>query len=131
MPVDKRTRERVFERDGGRCVACGTTYGLTLQHRANRGMGGGKNAECMSNYLTLCHHDNVQLEASAGFARKGRAYGWKCPRNQVTPPADVPVWFVFERAWFFLDSDGTRLRPMDWEQEVLTRAAQDQLQAVT
>lgn len=129
MTVSPRDRKRVFERDGGRCVACGTEYGLTIQHRANRGAGGSKSAESMENYLLMCWHENTALEASSSFARKGRAYGWKCPRNQVTPPGDVPVWYSVERAWFYLDSDGTRLRPMDREQEVLTRAAQDRLQA--
>lgn len=130
MATSKRDRDRVFERDGGMCAACGTTYGLSLQHRANRGAGGSKKAECFSNYLTLCWEHNARLEGDALFAAKGRAYGWKCRRNVLMTPAEQPVWYVYERAWFHLEVDGTRLRLPEWRQEELTIAAQDQLKAV-
>lgn len=127
MPVTGRTRERVFERDGGMCAACGTTYGLTLQHRAGKGMGGSKAAERYSNYLSLCWSHNVDLESNADLAARGRAYGWKCRRNVLMTPAETPVWYVYEQAWFHLEDDGTRLKLPDWRQEELTRAAQEQL----
>lgn len=131
MAVNKNRRmwKQVQERDGGMCAACGTNYGLTLQHRAGKGMGGSNSAECFSNYLVLCGLHNGLLEDDGEFARKGRAYGWKCSRNQVTTPADIAVWYVMEQAWFLLEDDGSRLRVPEWWQEELTREAQEQLQA--
>lgn len=110
MTVDKRTRERVFERDGFMCVDCGTPYALTVQHRAGRGMGGSKAAEVMSNYVTLCLHHNCLLEADAAYAERGRRFGWKVHRNRMVNPADVPVFHRPLRAWFYLEDDGSRLR---------------------
>lgn len=109
MPVDKQTRERVFERDGYMCVDCGTPYALTLQHRASKGMGGSKAAESMSNYVTLCNVHNCLLESSARYAETGRRFGWKVHRNRLVKPADVPVFHRPLRAWFLLGEDGSRL----------------------
>lgn len=127
MVFTKKQRDQIYERDGGRCVACGTTYGLEINHRANRGMGGSRYGDTLENGVLMCHHHNVSLEASAEFAERGRVYGWKVHRNRVTPPADVPVWYVYERTWFYLEADGTRLAPNQQQQEVLSRAAKNQL----
>lgn len=109
MPVSNRTRERVFERDGYMCVDCGTPYGLTIQHRVSKGMGGSKNLDQMSNLLTMCVTHNVLLESDAEYAGRGRKYGWKVHRNRTVKPADVPVYYWPLRAWFYLASDGSRL----------------------
>lgn len=110
MPVSKRTRERVFERDGYMCVDCGTPYGLSVQHRVNRGMGGSKGSDRMSNLITMCVTHNVLLESDAEYAGRGRKYGWKVHRNRTVKPEDVPVYYWPLRAWFYLASDGSRLR---------------------
>lgn len=125
-----KQRQMIRERDGNACVACGTTYGLTEHHRANRGAGGSKKANVLSNALMMCAPHNGLLESDSEFAAKGRAYGWKCRRNVLMTPAEQPVWYVYERAWFHLEDDGTRLRLPEWRQEELTLAAQDQLKAV-
>lgn len=110
MPVSSRTRERVFERDGYMCVDCGTPYGLSVQHRVNRGMGRAKVSEGMESLVTLCVTHNCLLEADAEYAELGRKYGWKVHRNRVVKPEDVPVYYRPMRAWFYLASDGSRLR---------------------
>lgn len=122
-----KQRQMIRERDGNACVACGTTYGLTEHHRANRGAGGSKKANVLSNALTMCHVHNGLLESDPEFAAKGRVYGWKCLRHVLAQPADIPVWYVMEQAWYLLEDDGSRLRVPEWWQEELTRAAQDQL----
>ena len=109
MAVSNRTRERVFERDGYMCVDCGTPYGLSVQHRVNRGMGRAKVAEGMSGLITMCVTHNGLLEADADYAELGREYGWKVHRNRVVEPADVPVYYRPLQAWVYLGDDGSRL----------------------
>ena len=110
MSVDSRTRERVFERDGYMCVDCGTPYGLSVQHRVSKGIGGSKTLDRMSNLLTMCVTHNCLLESDAEYAERGREYGWKVHRNRTVKPEDVPVYYRPLRVWFYLASDGSRLR---------------------
>jgi 5-methylcytosine-specific restriction endonuclease McrA len=49
-------RARVYERDGGRCVQCGTTENLTLDHRVPIAKGGSNRA---SNLQTMCEPCNL------------------------------------------------------------------------
>lgn len=102
--------KRMQERDGYKCVACGTEYDLTPQHRANRGMGGSKRGHGLSNLVTMCRHHNEQLESDPKFAELGRRMGWKVKRNSGPPPSDIAVWSFPELAWFLLADDGSRLR---------------------
>lgn len=110
MAVSKQTRERVFERDGYMCVDCGTPYGLSVQHRASKGIGGSKNADNMSNLLSMCTTHNCLLEADADYAELGREYGWKVHRNRVVTHADVPVFYRPLQAWYLLNENGSKLR---------------------
>lgn len=109
MPVSPQTRDRVFERDGYMCVDCGTPYALSVQHRVNRGMGGGKNTDSMACLVTMCVTHNCLLEADAAYAETGRRYGWKVHRNRTTKPADVPMYHQPLRTWYLLGDDGSRL----------------------
>ena len=34
--------------------------------------------------------------------------GWKVRRFCLLTPSQIPVWYPFERAWFLLNSDGSR-----------------------
>lgn len=102
--------KRMLERDGYKCVACGTEYDLTPQHRANRGMGGSKRGHGLSNLVTMCKRHNEQLESDPKFAELGRRMGWKVKRNSGPPPSDIAVWSFPELAWFLLADDGSRLR---------------------
>lgn len=109
MVVSNRTRDAVFERDGYMCVDCGTPYGLTVQHRVSKGIGGSKHLDHMANLLTMCNVHNCLLEADAAYAEKGRELGWKVHRNRVVEPAGVPVFYRPLRAWVYLGDDGSRL----------------------
>lgn len=51
------TRKRVYDRDGNRCVECGSTEELTLDHRIPRSRGG-KN--CFENLQTMCAGCNMR-----------------------------------------------------------------------
>ncbi|MEX3609735.1 HNH endonuclease signature motif containing protein [Rothia sp. LK2588] len=105
MPdVPRKIRNAVYTRDHNQCVACGSTTGLTLQHRINRGMGGSKYLDTPDNLITLCHHENTALESNALFALDGRAKGFKL--YSYMTPADCPVLYV--DGWYRLKPDGTR-----------------------
>lgn len=55
-PLDKRTkRELVHERDGDRCLRCGATESLTLDHVRPRSKGG---SDRVANLQTLCQPCN-------------------------------------------------------------------------
>ena len=102
--------KRMQERDGHKCVACGTPFDLTPQHRANRGMGGSKRGHGLSNLVTMCKRHNEQLESDPKFAELGRRMGWKVKRNSGPPASEVACWSFPEQAWFLLADDGSRLR---------------------
>lgn len=108
MTVSPKVRSQVFERDCKCCVACGTSYGLTIQHRINRGMGGSKRLDGYANLLTLCFACNTALESDAAFAEKGRDMGWKVHRNRGIDPADIPVFYHGDSRQWLLDDDGER-----------------------
>lgn len=106
-----KIRKQVFERDLGKCIAegvfgfCGG--GLTLQHRAGRGMGGSASQDGFENLLTMCETHNELETASADFHRLCQKLGWSIPRWAHDQGfADViPVWFP-RFGWFQLDTDG-------------------------
>jgi len=81
-------RALVYGRDGHRCVRCGTSECLTIQHRQNRAMGGSRDPKINQppNLLTACQDCNMHFEAQPAEAY---AHGWKVRRPQ--DPADVPV----------------------------------------
>lgn len=99
-------RDLVFERDHHVCVACGMPSGLTIQHRVNRGQGGGKAAwrNAPSNLLTLCARDNTDLETDPEKAETGRSRGWKL--RAWEDPREIPV--VYVDGLFLLDDNGRR-----------------------
>lgn len=60
--VPTAVRERVYDRDGRRCLACGTTEALTIDHVVPLDLGG-RHAE--DNFQTLCRPCNAKKGATA------------------------------------------------------------------
>ncbi len=54
-----KLRSRVFSRDGGRCVECGSRYWLELSHIIPRGRGG---SDTESNTRVLCKKCHVAYD---------------------------------------------------------------------
>ena len=105
MSVPSSTRRLVFARDGDECVHCGTTEGLTLQHRVNRQMGGSKLRDGEENLITMCWQANTRLEADSSFADIGRLMGWKL--RSWEDPTMIPVRYA-SGDFYFLDKSGAR-----------------------
>lgn len=108
MKITPRQRTAVYERDLWCCVACGSQYGLTIQHRVNRGMGGSKLFDGFAYWLTMCNDCNCRLEYDADFAELGRKRGWKLPRNRKVYPEREPVLYHGDSRQWLLDGDGER-----------------------
>lgn len=111
---DGRTRALIWRRDGGRCVGCGVeiTEGMwwSLQHREPRQVGGNGAANgivhCGSATSRGCH----RKAEDRTILTRIRGYWIKVNRIPVPDPADVPVWYAHDQAWFRLDNDGGRVR---------------------
>lgn len=107
MAVTAKVRQLVFDRDGRMCANCGIDDMLTIQHRANRGMGGSKLRDGYENLMTLCYWCNGRLESNAEFAAIGIDNGWKL--RSWDDPLKVPVFFAFD-GWYYLTADGRRVK---------------------
>lgn len=99
-----RVRKLVYTRDGSACWHCGATDGLSIQHRANKGMGGSRNRESLDNLLTFCLEANQRMESDANFAMQARDNGWKL---SSWTPYSQPVWNAWQMRWFVLGTDGS------------------------
>ncbi|UGS26360.1 hypothetical protein K8F61_17295 [Microbacterium resistens] len=98
-PTDK-VRRGVKERDGERCVSCGTAWGLTYQHRQAASQGG---AADYANGLAACVVCNGRYEAD--MQSLALLNGWKV-RGWVDDPARVPYYHVASNCWFAVAADG-------------------------
>jgi hypothetical protein len=103
----RRDFDRLLERDGGKCMHCGTTEGLIPQHRKNRGMGGSKLRDVPSNLIVLCSFFNDLIEIDATAASVAIAYGWKVEGLDAWEL--IPVYDVTAQGWFVLDNHFNRL----------------------
>jgi len=59
-PVPKWMKKEVFKRDNYKCLACGTSENLTMDHIKPRSMGG---LNDIDNLQTLCQHCNLSKGA--------------------------------------------------------------------
>jgi len=98
--VNAKTRKALFERDSHRCWHCGSEE-VTVQHRANRGMGGSKEMDNAANLILLCWFVNFEMEASDKKAREAERYGWKISR--YADPTSIPVWHYPSQSWILLN----------------------------
>lgn len=110
MKISEKVRNQVFARDEYRCVACGTSNALTIQHRVSKGMGGSKQFDTVAYLLAMCNFCNTRLESDAEWAEIGLDSGWKMMRN-VKPkqdPTQVPVRYL--DGWYVLNQYGGRTK---------------------
>jgi len=110
MAISPKLRQAVFDRDGNKCVSCGTIDNLTIQHRVSKGMGGSKQFDTVAYLLTLCLICNVRLEADADFAKLGIDYGWKIRRNTLESLDPTAVIVKYADGWYRLDEQGTKIK---------------------
>lgn len=105
--VTPKEFQRILRRDNESCYHCATDdQTLIPQHRANRGHGGSKSANKLSNLITFCSIANGLLESDPDFADLGRHNGWKLSRYD--DPLKVPVFDVGSGRWWRLDDLGNR-----------------------
>lgn len=104
-----KVRKQVYDRDGNRCVSCGTTYGLQAHHRQATGLGGRIRRPTPSELLTACGLCNASYEADK--QSEALLWGIKVRRNiGGLTPADIPVFYLHDQGWFLLDDEGNRKR---------------------
>lgn len=53
----QKKRARIYERDGYRCVRCGATTNLTLDHRIPRSKGGSDADDNLQTMCAPCNHE--------------------------------------------------------------------------
>ena len=101
-----KVRELTYRRDGHRCVSCGSIVRLEWQHRAAVGMGGSKRKPDASEGITSCTICNAGYESE--LQTRALLCGWKVRRFCRLTPSQIPCWYPIERAWFLLNTDGSR-----------------------
>ena len=69
----KKLRQQVLERDGGRCLTCGATTDLTIDHIVSLARGG---SDEIDNLQTLCRSCNSRKNAGEGKRGKYKC-GWQ------------------------------------------------------
>ena len=100
--VSPDDRRAVRHRDGERCVSCGRSVDLTMQHRAAVGAGGTSFRVGRAGLLTACGKCNPRYEHDLQTA--ALAYGWKI-RTWVLGGV-VPVFYLHAGRWAVLAETG-------------------------
>lgn len=116
MAISRRLRDRVLARDGEICVinldVC-TTVAEVADHRANRGAGGAKSLDGMSNLIAACSFCNGMKEMVHGeirdllIARGVRVESHSTHRKTAQRARETPVYYPNGRR-YELDDDGGR-----------------------
>ena len=80
-------KRAIFARDPRCLMRCGADS-ETVNHRANRGMGGGKGRDGYANGCGICHVCNGRIESEASYAAYARYLGvklrsWQNPEDTV------------------------------------------------
>lgn len=95
VTVSAALRRQVYERDGERCVACGSEVGLTIQHRED-GMGGNR-GETLPYLIVLCAGCNLALTKDSTYRRTGYKHGWQL--HHGSDPERVAVFVTWRQEW--------------------------------
>ena len=114
MPSE-RIKGLIRRRDEGICWHCGTDVDTTIHHRRNRGMGGDKThnqvSDRPSNLLTICQHYNFLMESDINAIREARDNGWKLRMGELSLYTSVKR---FDGTWWRLNDFGQAF-PMEQE----------------
>lgn len=102
--ISKAMKLKLEQRDPY-CVHCGETNELVIHHRKNRGMGGSKNLDNLSNLMRICTWYNNFIEASATAADVAREHGHKLRQwDDFT----FPIKDECNGVWYVLDDLGNK-----------------------
>lgn len=93
-------RKKILERDDGICWHCGTTEGVQVHHRINRGMGGSRLLDRPCNLVVICAEYNFLMEQNFVDARAARILGIKLSRHAF--PLNEPIR-DYNGQWYLLD----------------------------
>lgn len=103
----KRQRDIIWERDGGVCVWTGVDTGrLIIQHRSNRGMGGSKSANRISNGVLLDSLLNGLIESDPTYQAEAIRRGIKISLH--ADPLEVAVDHAVHGLVYLNDEGGIR-----------------------
>ncbi|NBU22795.1 MAG: HNH endonuclease [Actinobacteria bacterium] len=102
--ITKAMKDKLAKRDPY-CVHCGEDAELVIHHRKNRGMGGSKKLDNMSNLLRICPWYNTFIESSATAADVAREHGHKL---RQWDDFDTPILDECTGIWYVLDDVGNK-----------------------
>lgn len=120
--VGKKVTDAVILRDGGECVirlnGC-LVIADVADHRRNRGQGGARSLDGMSNLIAACGLCNGAKEDSHGETRdfliargviieSGRTHAHEAQKARETP-----VWYPNGERWYLHDDGSRSERPQD------------------
>ncbi|MEJ2886127.1 hypothetical protein [Actinomycetospora aeridis] len=105
-----QVRPIALERDGWRCVGCGSPGPLDCHHRSNKGMGGSRLLDHVANAITICGPGNAY--GCHGFAHRYKNTHAAASGLSVPQGEDFRQWSVLypDGGWYLLDDDGDRTR---------------------
>lgn len=92
-----------LHRDGDKCAMCGRRA-TTANHRANRGAGGFRAANRLSNASASCHECNGLIESDGPLADVARERGVKI--SKWDDPTEIPYLSPLYNVPVLLDDDG-------------------------
>lgn len=101
-------RAAILERSMGRCAGCGTTTGLTIQHRRARRMGGTSNTAIghPANGIALCGSGTTGCHGwTEAHPTAAALLGWRLEPGD--DPTDVPYWDHVWDSWRCASADGS------------------------
>ena len=75
LSIPKRVKDRVFERDGGRCILCGSSWSaMPNAHYISRAQGGLGIEENVVTLCSICHEHYDHTERRGQLRRNIRSY---------------------------------------------------------
>lgn len=88
------------------CWHCGATADLVPHHRKNRGMGGSRNLDVLSNLVLVCSLYNGAMESDSTVQSTARELGHKLRQSDLL---SKPLFDNVGKQWFTLDNEGNKI----------------------